>query len=277
VFAAARADSVDQYFSPENIYRFADFLYNTGDYMRAVPEYLRYLFIHDSLPGNADSVYFKIGRCFRLSGNHNAAIRYFDKIKDQFQESQLIVRSAYETACALHQCGKFESSNILLEKMTNLEEYASPVERFRMLEAANYLELMDWESAAGVFDGSSGPDTVAQQMLSFARDGAHLPHKLPVLAGFYSALIPGAGKIYCHRPFDALQSFLTIGVLGWQTYSGFDKDGVGSAKGWIFGVIGGVFYIGNIYGSIVAADIYNEEQQEKLLTKIRVYINARLY
>ena len=38
------AETPPDYYSPENVRKFADFLYEQGDYLRAIGEYQRYLF-----------------------------------------------------------------------------------------------------------------------------------------------------------------------------------------------------------------------------------------
>jgi TM2 domain-containing membrane protein YozV len=93
-------------------------------------------------------------------------------------------------------------------------------------------------------------------------------------AGFLSAIIPGLGKIYAQRTVDGLYSLLTIGLAGWQAYDGFHKDGLSSFKGWAFGVLGSILYIGNIYGSAVSVQIHNVRIRQKLYDEVRVLISA---
>jgi len=110
--------------------------------------------------------------------------------------------------------------------------------------------------------------------MDFAEKGLYLERKSELLAGLSSAVIPGAGKAYCGHSTDALFSFIMVGLMGWQAYENFREDGIGSVRGWIYGTIGGVFYLGNIYGSIAAAKIYNEQQENKLLDKLKFSINV---
>jgi TM2 domain-containing membrane protein YozV len=131
-----------------------------------------------------------------------------------------------------------------------------------------------WDEAAGFLADTAGRDTFTRELLNFTIEARRLPRKNPAWAGIYSAVIPGLGKLYCRRPFDALSSFTSTAILGWEAYSGFHDDGLGSVKGWIFSAIGGIFYLGNIYGSLVAADIYNEEIEDKLVNKIRFRVHA---
>jgi tetratricopeptide (TPR) repeat protein len=269
-----KADSLD-YFLPVNILRFADHLYREHNYQRAAGEYQRYLFSQDILPAHADSIVFRIGQCFRAAGEYDRAIVNYQNIINEYRSERLHDESFYQIALCNYLKGNIEESARMTADMMDIEDSRTKlqVENLRMV---NLFEHGKWNEALSVF--SSDTDTIINpitlQLMDFANEGLALPHKNPVLAGMYSAVIPGAGKFYCRRPYDGIQSFLTTTLLGWQAYDGFHDDGVGSFKGWIFGTIGSIFYLGNIYGSVVAADIFNEEQEEKLLTKVRVFVNV---
>jgi TM2 domain-containing membrane protein YozV len=86
-----------------------------------------------------------------------------------------------------------------------------------------------------------------------------------MLAGTLSAIIPGTGRIYAGRLTDGLYSLLVIGTTGWQAYEGFQDDGVRSTRGWIYGAVCGFFYLGNVYGSVVAVKIHNDRLELNLL------------
>ncbi|MCD5383470.1 hypothetical protein LR066_01750 [candidate division WOR-3 bacterium] len=92
--------------------------------------------------------------------------------------------------------------------------------------------------------------------------------KSPAIAGLLSSVVPGAGKIYSGRSIDGIQSFITVGAAALQAYLGFRKDGIRSIRGWISSSVGVVFYLGNIYGSVIAARIHNEEKRDALLFQI---------
>jgi len=151
--------------------------------------------------------------------------------------------------------------------------------RLRGLVGFCYLKEKRWSEAAFVFDSlaevASGHESRESLLKSkrYAEEGKNLSRKNSIMAGVLSTVFPGVGKAYCKRYKEALSSFIVIGINGWQAYDGFYEKGQGSAKGWIFAAIGGVFYLGNIYGSTVAAHIYNRQQEKDLLTKIDVEIN----
>ena len=149
--------------------------------------------------------------------------------------------------------------------------------KMKRLVGLNYIQQKEWNEAFGFLEISSSNakrDSLTILLADFAREGQQLPRRSEFLAGLFSTVIPGTGKIYSNRSIDGLFSLLTIGLTGWQAYEGFSKDGSKSVKGWVFGSISGVFYLGNIYGSVVAAQIYNDQQAEKLLDRVRATVNV---
>ena len=77
--------------------------------------------------------------------------------------------------------------------------------------------------------------------------------KNPTTAMLLSALIPGSGKVYAGRTLDGV--FAALGTLITATFAtlNFQRDGISSVRGWFQGSLAVGLYIGNIYGSGVAA------------------------
>ncbi len=82
--------------------------------------------------------------------------------------------------------------------------------------------------------------------------------KSPALAGLMSAVIPGAGKWYAGRKDEAVASFVTVGIFAGLTAECWIKKGPKDWRTIVFGTLGSLFYIGNIYGSYVSVGIYND-------------------
>ena len=57
-----------------------------------------------------------------------------------------------------------------------------------------------------------------------------------------------------------------------RAYDGYSDKGTRSVKGWIYGTIGTIFYLGNIYGSVVAVRIQNERLENDLLKRIEINV-----
>lgn len=84
-------------------------------------------------------------------------------------------------------------------------------------------------------------------------------HKSPVLAGLYSAVLPGAGKFYAGKKRQGIGAFLPVLSLGAVTYEAYRKGGVKSARFIAFGSLFSIFYIGNIWGSVLSVKIKQHE------------------
>lgn len=274
VLAATNTESKD-YFTPENVRAFADHLFDAGDYLAAIPEYHRFLVMADTPAPNADTIYFRIGLCYRRAKVSDRALDYFSMVRGQFPASPLARAATFQSALLLFFAGAYDSSHVLLAIPDSGIVREPPEGDWRLLKAAGYLQQRQWLPAARLLVGPEDADTLDQRLMAFVGQCRALPRKQPWLAAVLSAAVPGAGKLYCGRPFDALPSFFGIGVMTWEAYSGFDRDGLKSVQGWIFGTIGGIFYLGNIYGSAVGAGIYNEEQEAALRSRIALYVRAR--
>ena len=70
----ANTDPID-YNHPQNIRKFADYLYDQGDYLSAIGEYQRYLF---SSPKDKNQILYRIGLSYRATGQISKAIDTFN-------------------------------------------------------------------------------------------------------------------------------------------------------------------------------------------------------
>jgi tetratricopeptide (TPR) repeat protein len=274
------ADTLDiNYFTPKNVYSFAEYLFKEGDYLRAAGEFQRYLYGLGSQHAFADSVLYKIGLCYQLGKNFTRAINYFKKVIDANPQSAYLTNSYYHIAYSYFLMQKHRESISYSDSVLPLIRLDYNKLKMQQLIGLNYIYQKKWLSAADFLyslDETAKNDSLTMLLMDFAEKGQYLGRKNELLAGFFSAVIPGAGKVYCGRASDGFFSFIVVGLMGWQAYENFRKDGIDSVKGWIYGTMGGVFYLGNIYGSIVAAKIYNEQQENKLLDKVGLYINVYL-
>jgi hypothetical protein len=92
--------------------------------------------------------------------------------------------------------------------------------------------------------------------------------KSPLLAGIYSAIIPGAGKIYAGKKSQGIGSFFPVLSLAALTWEAYNKGGVKSARFITFGSLFSLFYAGNIWGSVVAVKVKQRERNNFYDNKI---------
>ncbi len=259
-------------YSPESIRRFADFLYDDGDYLRAAGEYQRYLFYR---PQDSGKIQYKIAICYRLGGKPEGAIHAFEVLLQRYPKSSLVSSAYYQIGVSFFVMEAFEKSeSFLRDKMPRIVDVRYRLES-EQLVGLSYLMRKRWVEAGEIFSKLQDSEIAAlraKAMLygNYAEQGSHLRSRSPFLAGLFSTFLPGSGRLYTGRTGDAVASLVIVGLTGWQAYTGFRKNGVTSLKGWSFGTIAGIFYLGNIYGSIISARAHNRTVENEFLTTLLI-------
>jgi len=241
--------------------QFANYLFASNQYDLAVKEYERVLFLKE---GNQDSLKLQIIRSFSLSGNREKSVERARSLYNN-NLSEFPAPFAKRYTKDLFLLRDFSQLNFYLQ-----EKQAQLPRREKLFASTSmYVFNMNWE------DAHLSLDLVKQAGMKEAaffekciEDGENLRSKSPFVAGAFSTLVPGTGKLYTGDWQDGIFSFIMVGALAWQSYRGFNKDGVKSGRGWIFGTIGLGFYTGNIWGSVRSAKKHNNLQKEALRQKV---------
>ena len=251
------------YFSAENVRKFADFLSIQRDYLRAAGEYDRLRFVLGDGPAG-DSAVFAAGINFLKGGDFGRCRERFRQILAIEQARPLHLDSRYYLARTAYVEAKWPD---VFNYLPQPGDTADP--RFRILGAAALLSITharqgQWDRAEYYSCGQGGllDERDKPILCSLAVEGAHLPLKSKTKAVLLSAVIPGLGKFYARRTIDGIFSLVTVGTAAWQSYRGFEEKGKSSAEGWIFGVMAGAFYLGNVYGSAVSVELYNRKVKD---------------
>ena len=271
----AAAEEPIEYYTPENVRKFADFLYEQGDYLRAAGEYQRYLFLVSEEGVDSAQIRYRIALCYRFAGQTEQAIQNFEVLLRMHPDSRFVSRAYYQIGATYFLTDQFEQSARFLRetlpRITNTQRHAET----QQLIGFSYLMQKQWSEAGEIFKTLQGSDvpSVSQKATvyhNFAEEGARLPSRSPFLAGVLSTFVPGAGRLYTGRIGDALTSLIIVSLTGWQAYDGFRRDGLSSAKGWTLGTLSGIFYVGNIYGSVISARVYNRHVAGEFLTTLSI-------
>ena len=250
---------------------FADFLMDQGEYERALVEYLRYGFLENRLED--PNLRLRLGRTRLRLHQFEAALKEFS------------LESTGELTASLADSLAFgiEASRIWLNldpgdrprPQRSSHRHLPPLEyRTRMLAVLNQCLTRNWDEARALLESASTDrNSSATEHLAGTIEAAdNLPRKSPTLAGVLSALVPSSGKLYVGRKSDAIVSLVLLGSSGWISYRGFRDDGIDSIKGWSFAGISSIFYLGNIYGSVGAAQNYNRSARADLDQQLRLAI-----
>jgi TM2 domain-containing membrane protein YozV len=90
-----------------------------------------------------------------------------------------------------------------------------------------------------------------------------------------SAIIPGSGKIYVGETGDGIVAFITTTVFAFIAYDNF-KAGH-TTRAWIWTSVAALFYAGNVYGSVAAAQVHNAKITFEFNEGLNIYLNKKNY
>jgi tetratricopeptide (TPR) repeat protein len=267
------AEAEGDYYSKGNLYKFAEHLYEEGDYLRAAGEYRRCLAVSDSLLQRS-VLGLRIAAAYRLGGHPDRAIPFLLQVRTENPDHALEDRAEYEIGRCLFEQGKYLETTRFVE--AGLAGRPSADQRVALTEVGVLADLFrrDWRRARHGVDSIRPPLNDAGEALAWSelerhvRSAEDLDYKKPWLAATLSSLVPGAGKVYAGRSGDGIYSFLLVGICAWQAAAGFEEDGNDSVKGWIYGGLGSFFYLGNVYGSAVAVRMYNRRTEDRVLQSV---------
>lgn len=269
----AFSDDID-YYSPENILKFADNLYQQGDYIRSAKEYERYMI---SCPDDSDKALYKIGLCYRHTNNIDKAISIFQKIINEYPNSELKFSANFQIGYTYFISGQYKNSQSHIYDLSKRELTINQRKKLDILSALNHLKQREWRLANELIRNSPDQlsedqniDRILSDLKKISFDGVNRKHKSRFWASFMSAIVPGMGKIYCQQYGNGFFSFITVSSTGFLAYNGFKENGLKSVKGWIFGSLFSIFYAGNIYGSGISALAYNDYVESEIIMRLPV-------
>ena len=251
--------------SPENVKKFADYLFCQHDYLRSVEEYKRYLKSNGS-----DTVKFLIGEAYSGMGDFSAAAEYF---KSVINSRGLIMQARLNYLKSLFQQGnfKFYRKAFGQVKISRNDNYFN-----NAISLYNFSFLLDNEALPKKKEFLKPFDNSEKSELDKFYDyKINPPFKSPLKAAILSAVIPGAGKFYTHEYADGIVAFLTTGILSYIAYTDFHADH--KIRGWIFTALASGFYAGNIYGSAASAQIFNAKIRFDFTTELKNFLNKINY
>ena len=248
--------------SPQNIKKFADYLFCQGDYLRAIDEY-------EHIPSNLrnDTINFKIMLAYSEIGLYKISNEKIRSIPSNsyfiwFARYLYLVNKLHETPKGLrvfHDMPFPPDVEESRQKLINISYF--------------YDEKINFEKNFILKPFNNDAD---KQIVSLLYDRkTNPPYKSPALAGILSTVIPGSGKMYVGEWGDGITALLATGLLAFLAYDNFNANH--KTRAWIFTGLGAFFYAGNIYGSIASAQIFNAKINFDFNEGIKLFLEKENY
>src|ERR1035437_1964811 len=234
--------------------KYDDALYAIKKILPSVPD----------ITGTADSLHYYMAYCYLKLNRQDSAKHYFSLTAHSANNSLKEKSIAFYNHISIHQLDS------IIKVEDNASSYAKEINRVQAL--ASLLLLHNLKGFKEQFDKEKCKFTdlaaVEFDLMLRYYDLSRLRKKNRYLAGTLSAVVPGLGKLYTGKKHEALIAALPVIFNGAQAYEGYYHRKLKSPHFYVFGSIGMVFYLSNIYGSARSAVIINEEKYEEIRIKI---------
>ncbi|MCK5398507.1 hypothetical protein KAJ26_00670 [bacterium] len=251
-FAFGSTEQKDPY-SKDNMLNFVNYLYELNEFKRCVSEGLRTALIH---PESGKEIYPQVVKSYFKLKQYKSVVELIDKNQLGFKDSL-----AY---------GLFKSKNYSrLSSMTAETDF-----QLEMILAGHLIldNMEGFRNSLMFIEGSTATRNQKALMKLFQKR-LQFKTKSPLTAGLLSTLVPGLGRIYAGRLADGLFSMIYISLMAYKVYYSFDKQGINSIEPWLWAAMDLYFYVGNIYGSVVAAKIRTRDFLRTMENEIQLSIS----
>jgi hypothetical protein len=211
-----------------------------------------------------DSVTYYSGWIQYFNQEFTQAIASFSSIDSV---SSVLHASAFYNAICHVQIDSLNEAKRILEKINVSENEELYNLKLLQLRGISLLQrdYQSFDSLTNLIQTSSFlTKTEMEAMSVYALDMRSFKRKSPWIAGLLSAIVPGLGKFYAgYRgiPFGAMYMTIPLGAIAAESLI---LAGAASLQFIALGAIFGVFYVGNIWGSILSVYAKEKEFYEEL-------------
>ena len=224
------------------LWRYAQSLFDRGEYYRAVSEYWRLLHFFPQGARDADAR-LRIGQALLWGGEPAQALRHF--------ESTAEAPSLAERGDDLR----------YLRGLSRLE--LEPERPYPLREQTIGHALADLRAIDPAWRGSGQVGGFLKAM----EEPPELPEKSPGFAGALSAVLPGSGSFYVGRYAEGSLAFFITALFIAASVEAFEDDREGA--GLVLGSLGLAFYGGSILAAISGAHKFNDGTKAAYLAQQR--------
>lgn len=249
----------------QTLFSFADHLFESGDYYRAITEYERFIFHYPQDPG-VPRARLRIGLSYQRGGKWGQAEEELEGVIRDYKGTDTEVLAQWELGETFYQSGRFLRAAAQYKKFSGDFSNANLSRRAPMRIAWCYVrtgEYTDAEAALSQMDKVNPSYDLSRGFLREIEGLGRLPRKSPALAGSLSAVVPGTGQFYAGRYMDGAAALLLNAAFVFGAVEAFTHKLYGTFGILLFFETG--WYGGNIYSAVSSTYKYNRTREENAL------------
>lgn len=250
----------------ERIKGFADHLYNNKDYYRAATEYGRLLFLHPKPPYGEAA---RMGLGLSLAGYEqwDDAVRSLEPLVESGGPYRYTAQSEIGLVYLL--TSRYAAARSELNGVVKSSAPYDVRAQAALWTGYAFAKEARWADASRYLSEASGEGLEPGRFSGWAltlEGGGALKKKSPKLAGWMSALLPGAGQFYAGEKSNALVAFILNSGFIYLSINAIKNDQ--PALGGVLAFFELGWYSGNIYTSIGAAHRHNRNRRKEFIHSI---------
>jgi tetratricopeptide (TPR) repeat protein len=250
------------------MFEFAQSLYVTGEYYRAIGEFQRFLFFQ---PEHllASEAQLTIGLAYFCGERWLQAFEVFRQVTRATPDASLRAEAALWMAETRARGGDQVEAIRLYQGLTRQYPGSAIAQRATYLTGWGYMWQRQWTEAREAFtqvDEKSSYHASRERLAAALDPLPELPQRSPAVARLLSTMLPGAGQIYTGHTLDGLIGIGLHGALSAGT-AGAVMAGLEGAAG-ISAFFTWGFYQTQMSNAAVLAQDFNTQAEERFISQL---------
>lgn len=254
---------------------FIDFLVNNQENEDALLLLKQAFKKNTAKPEEMDSMNFYTAWAYYNLKKLDSSIVYFKKIEPH--SSFYLKSKFYENFEHLY-LNQYALADEKIEKLQPEDSTLIELKKFQQASSALLQrDFLKFDAIAARFNYSNFA-SVAEQKELFKRKEEILKNKRksPFVAGLMSAVIPGTGKFYAGYRGQAISAMIPTFIFAAAAAESYYRAGPRSAQFITAASLFGIFYVGNIWGSVLSVKTFYELRNNEIHNNIMLDLHIPL-
>ena len=253
-------------------YRYAEQLFESGDYQAARREYKRLLFYQPDTEFK-DVADYRIAQSYYYQNQPERAGRLFREFLMVHPNSPFRFRSQLMIGQLQFDTGAYSLARTTLFELLHSSEDTEVVAAARYLRGWCYIYTSDWSRAiselrrVNTLQTDTSPEKKARQLADTLLKMTPLSHKSPQIAGWLSTVVPGSGQLYVGKVKEGILAAALSGTFIYLVADAIRERRYVDCAG--ISLVGWQFYWGNRSDAQRFASEYNSQHERELIETLK--------
>ena len=253
-------------------YRYAERLFESGDYQAARLEYKRLLF-HRPDTEFRDVADYRVAQSYYYQNQPERAKHLFREFLDVHPNSPFRFRSQLMIGQLHFDAGQYSLARTTLFELLHSSADTEVMATAHYLRGWCYVYTTDWDRAIAelrrvdTHQTDTPPGGNARRLADTLFEKTPLLHKSPQIAGWLSTIVPGSGQFYVGRVKEGVLAAVLSGTFIYLLTDAIRERRYVDCAG--ISLVGWQFYWGNRLEAQRFASEYNSQRERELIERLK--------